>query len=77
MAKAATYYWRIKTKGAPHDHPNRAWRNPAAKSDEYLNLTRTVAIPDYHSTTRPRQPGRLRATRYGRRYRTFLHRTHY
>lgn len=30
----------------------RIWHGatPASKSDEYLNLMRTVAIPDYHST---------------------------
>ena len=30
----------------------RIWHGatPAAKSDEYLNLMRTVAIPDYRST---------------------------
>ena len=30
----------------------RIWHGatPAAKSDEYLSLMRTVAIPDYHST---------------------------
>lgn len=30
----------------------RIWHGatPATKSDEYLNLMRTVAIPDYHST---------------------------
>src|SRR5260370_25454805 len=30
----------------------RIWHGatPATKSDEYLNLTRTVAIPDYRST---------------------------
>jgi hypothetical protein len=33
-----------------HDYPNLAWRTTAAKSDEYLNLIRTVAIPDYRST---------------------------
>jgi hypothetical protein len=30
----------------------RIWHgaNPASKSDEYLNLMRTVAIPDYRSS---------------------------
>ena len=30
----------------------RIWHGapPASKSDEYLNLMRTVAIPDYRST---------------------------
>jgi Antibiotic biosynthesis monooxygenase len=31
------------------DHPNLAWSNPS-KSNQYLNLRRTVAIPDYCST---------------------------
>ncbi len=31
------------------EHPNLAWLDPATKSDEYLNLMRTVAIPDYRS----------------------------
>jgi heme-degrading monooxygenase HmoA len=30
--------------------PWRSGATPATKSDEYLNLTRTVAIPDYRST---------------------------
>jgi Antibiotic biosynthesis monooxygenase len=41
---------RNSTQGVPHGHPNLAWRNPAAKSDKYLSLMRTVAIPDYRST---------------------------
>jgi hypothetical protein len=49
----------------------RIWHGatPAAKSDEYLNLMRTVAIPDYRST--PGNEGCLCATSYGGRYRTF------
>ena len=39
----------------------RIWHGstPAAKSDEYLNLMRTVAIPDYRST-----PATRALTRY-------------
>ena len=39
----------------------RIWHGatPAAKSDEYLNLMRTVAISDYRST-----PGNKGLTRY-------------
>jgi hypothetical protein len=49
----------------------RIWHGatPATKSDEYLNLMRTVAIPDYRST--PGNEGRLRPAPHGGRYRTF------
>src|ERR1022692_5279617 len=50
----------------------RIWHGatPATKSDEYLTLMRTVAIP--RLPLDPRQQGRLRATPYRGRYRTFF-----
>jgi hypothetical protein len=47
----------------------RIWHGatPAAKSDEYLNLMRTVAIPDYRST-----PGNEALTRCAA-WRAMLH----
>ena len=46
----------------------RIWHGatPAAKSDGYLSLMRTVAIPDYLFI--PRQQGRLRAAPYRGQY---------
>ena len=44
-------FWTQTTRKEFH-MITRIWHGatPAAKSDEYLNLMRTVAIPDYRST---------------------------
>jgi hypothetical protein len=49
----------------------RIWHGaiPAAKGDEYLNLMRTVAIPDHDS----RRQRRLRTAQFREQYRTFPH----
>jgi hypothetical protein len=44
-------FW-TQTKRKEFPMVTRIWHGatPATKSDEYLNLMRTVAIPDYRST---------------------------
>ena len=46
-------FW-AQTKRKEFSMISRIWHGttPAAKSDEYLNLMRTAAIPDYRSTPR-------------------------